>query len=115
MDEQDKILTIVFSVLAFILLVIVISICIWCCYRRRRRRHSIIHFRQEYHQRKPRQPTNQFIQNRHKRRKKRFNTNESAISFSFNPPHLINQNVKNLDQLLANESLERFPRNNFDR
>lgn len=111
MDELEEILTIVFSVLAFILLVIMISICIWCCYRRRRqRRHSIIHFRQEY-QCQPRQTIN-----RRQRRKKRFNTNDSVISFSFNPPHLINQNVKNLDQLLANESTpERFSRPNFDR
>ncbi|UJR27884.1 hypothetical protein I4U23_009149 [Adineta vaga] len=36
--------------------------------------------------------------------KRRFNTNESTITLSFDPPHLINQNVRNLEKLLNNES-----------
>jgi hypothetical protein len=59
------------------------------------------------------------IHNQRKKRKRRFNTNDSAISFSFNPPHLINQNVKKLDQLIANESSlhyeQQSPTNNSDR
>lgn len=39
-----------------------------------------------------------------KRKKTRFNTNDSALTFTFDAPHLINQNVKNLDKLLSNDS-----------
>jgi hypothetical protein len=39
-----------------------------------------------------------------KARRKRSNTNDSAITLSFNPPHLINQNVKNLEKFLNSES-----------
>lgn len=106
MDEREEIITIVFSILGFFVLMSVIIVCVCCLYRwhqRRHRQHAIIHVRHEY-QRRQRIRTNEVLENRRKRRKRRFNTNDSAISLSFNPPHLINQNVKNLDQLLASES-----------
>jgi len=109
MDESEQIiLAIVFSIVGFISIVIIIGFLIWYILRRRSKsrksniKSSITH-RQQYQRSQNLSSTN-VINNKRKKRTKRFNTNDSTISFSFNPPHLINQNVKNLDKLLASES-----------
>jgi hypothetical protein len=71
--------------------------------------------RQQYQRSQKNLSTMNAMHNKRKRRKRRFNTNDSTISFSFNPPHLINQNVKNLDQLIPIESPENLSINEIDR
>lgn len=124
MDEHEQIITIIFSILGFIAVITLISFCIWHIRNRRRQsknnlKKSPMTYRQQY-QRSQAIPSSNIIHNKRRRKKqRRFNTNESSISFSFDPPHLINQNVKNLDKLLANESTfiydDKQPINNLDR
>jgi FtsZ-interacting cell division protein ZipA len=107
MDEREEIITIVFSILGFITIIIIICLIIWNIHRRKSKsikniQHTPISYQQQY-QRSQKLTSNNIINNKRKKSKRRFNTNESDISFSFNPPHLINQNVKNLDKLLANK------------
>jgi len=107
MNEREEIITIIFSILGFITIIIIICLIIWNIHRRKSKsinniRHTPISYRQQY-ERSQKLTSNNIINNKRKKPKRRFNTNESDVSFSFNTPHLINQNVKNLDQLLANE------------
>jgi hypothetical protein len=99
MDERGEILTIVFSILGSISLVIIIWFIIWLCYQSKSKKS-----RQRQYQRSQKLSTTYVIRNKRRQRKRRFDTNDSSISFSFNPPHLINQNVKNLEQLIPAES-----------
>jgi hypothetical protein len=48
-----------------------------------------------------------FDNNEGKKTKNRFNTSDSSVSLAFNPPHLINQNVKNLNKLSSSTNLDR--------
>jgi hypothetical protein len=118
--ERDKIiLTIIFSIIGFIFLVLIIGFLFWRLIRYYRwkvkHRHSIegnrsssvSPYQRVQYQRSEKYLSTKFdIKNRNKTKKrtKRSNTNDSAITLSFNPPHLINQNVKNLEKLLHNES-----------
>jgi hypothetical protein len=118
--ERDKIiLTIIFSIIGFIFLVLIICFLLWRIinYYRSKIKHrnsleenhspSISPYQRTQYQRSEKYLSTKFdIQNRNKTKKrtKRSNTNDSAITLSFNPPHLINQNVKNLEKLLHNES-----------
>lgn len=122
--ERDKlILTIIFSIIGFIFLLLIICFLIWRlirCYRLKikpRASHEINHLprlssyhRQQY-QRSQKYISTKFNSNNHhhhphqrKLKKKRSNTADSALTLSFDSPHLINQNVKNLEKLLQNES-----------
>lgn len=107
--ERDQlILTIIFSLVGFVFLLLIISF-LFCrviqFYRLKHQRHlhSIPHRRSPpipIYQRSQK-PTSK---HRTKKRQKRSNTNDSAITLSFNPPHLINQNVKQLEKFYQNES-----------
>ena len=99
MDERGEILTVVFSILGTISLVIIIWLVVWLCYQSKSKRS-----RQRPYQRSQKLSKTNVVRNKRRRRKHRFNTNDSSISFSFNPPHLINQNVKNLEQLIPAQS-----------
>jgi hypothetical protein len=101
MDEREEIITIIFSILGLISMIIIISLLIWYCFRR----HSKSIVRQQRYKR-----SQNVIR---KRRKRRFTTNESSISFSYNPPHLINQKVKNL--VKTEHYQKRYSTNDIDR
>jgi FtsZ-interacting cell division protein ZipA len=104
MDDHDKIIVaIVFGVIGIISIIVIICFIIWLIRRNKlksiklKKSFSISH-RQQF------QPSQKLTSiksnnNQRKTKRKRFNTNDSVISLSFNPPHLINQNVKNLDSL----------------
>ncbi|CAF1593758.1 unnamed protein product [Rotaria sp. Silwood1] len=105
MDERDKIIiAVVFSIIGFILIIIIICFIIWFIYRRK---SNIINYDKNIfisHQQSYEHSQNILI-NKYNSKKQKFNTNDSSISLSFNTPHLINQNVKNLDKLLSFDSL----------
>ncbi|CAF3442987.1 unnamed protein product [Rotaria sp. Silwood2] len=109
MDERDKlIITIVFSVIGFISIIIIICFVTWFILRRKtnstnQNKSLSMPYRQQYEHSQNILIT-KYDSNKRKKRKRRFNTNDSSISLSFNPPHLINQNVKNLNRLLSLES-----------
>jgi hypothetical protein len=112
MDDQEKIIIGVTCGLSGVLLIIVITMFI--IHHKSNSSKTISHRQKYLRSQKPISTT--FNNNKRKRRNKRYNTNESTISLSFSPPHLINQNVKNLDQLLSNKSSERLPTtNDFNR
>jgi lipopolysaccharide export LptBFGC system permease protein LptF len=117
-DVRDKlILTIICSIVGFIFTMLIISLLFWLIiqhYRSKARRmnsneenNSPSYQRQQY-QRSQKYISNKSNvnnnNNKKKLKKRRFNTTDSAVTLSFNPPHLINQNVKNLEKLLHNES-----------
>jgi hypothetical protein len=119
-DDRDKIILIIIcSILGFILILLIICFFLWFIirsYRRSKAKHKNSndenssppispYYRQQY-QRSKNFPSTKFNinNNRRKRKRRRFSTNDSALTLSFDPPHLINQNVKNLDKLLNNES-----------
>ena len=114
--ERDQlILTIIFSIVAFVFLLLIISFlfCRLIQSSRSRTKHRLEHTRphppsiaiypRTSYQRSQKYPSKKF-DHQTKKRKKRANTNDSAISLSFNPPHLINQNVKHLEKFYQNES-----------
>jgi cytoskeletal protein RodZ len=103
MDEREEILVIIFSIIGLVSVLLIISFSIWYIRRRRSKLPKRPIPRQQYQRSEKISSTNVILKKR-RQRKKRFNTNESAISLSFNPPHLINQNVKNLDRLIVNET-----------
>ena len=103
MGENDTlIVAIVFGIIGIISIIIIISFIIWFIRRKnlqskKLKKNSSISHRPHY---QPSQKLTSIKSNNNQRKKrKRFNTNDSVISLSFNPPHLINQNVKNLDTL----------------
>ena len=112
LTERDQlILTIIFSIVGFVFLLLIISF-LFCrlikYYRMKhqRRMHSFNHLRSPpipIYQRSQK-PISNKSNHRTKKRQKRSNTNDSAITLSFNPPHLINQNVKQLEKFYQNES-----------
>jgi hypothetical protein len=110
--ERDKIiLTIIFSIIGLIFLVLIICFLFWRLiyyYRSKINHRDSIEENRSPYQRVQYQRSEKYldIQNRNKtkKRSRRSNTNDSAITLSFNPPHLINQNVKNLEKLFHNES-----------
>ncbi|CAF1062622.1 unnamed protein product [Rotaria sordida] len=110
MDERNKIIiTVVFSIIGFILIIVIFCFIIWFILRRKsnlinRNKNPSILRRQQY-ERSHNVFINKYNSNKQKKRKRRFNTNDSSISLSFDSPHLINQNVRNLDKLLHLESL----------
>lgn len=121
MDERELIITIIFSITGILAIIIIICILIWHIRYRKTKpiknfKHSPITTHRQQYQRSQVLSSSNIINNK---RKRRFNTNESTISLSFNPPHLINQNVKNLDKLLATESIlhyeDKQPTHNLDR
>ncbi len=109
MDEHEQlIIAIVLGIVGFLSMMIIICFFIWFFLRRKskslqHKQLSSISRRQPYRRSEKFSPRN-VIDNKRRRQKGRFNTNDSVISFSFQPPHLINQNVRNLDRLLASES-----------
>ena len=103
--ERDQlILTILFSIIGFILLVFLICCSCWRIIRsyhlKIKQKHQEEIYQRKYYSNKFRQP----IYRKTKKRQKRSKTTDSTITMSFNPPHLINQNVKNLEKFLQNES-----------
>lgn len=121
--ERDKIiLTIIFSIIGFIFLLLSICFLIWRIIRYYRLKMKsqnsndtnhlppISSYHRQQYQRSQKYVSTKFNMNKTKnnhhqrKKKKRSNTSDSAITLSFNPPHLINQNVKNLEKLLHNES-----------
>lgn len=108
MNERDIILVIIFSIVGVLSCVFIVIFFILFCIRRQMNKKQVPQ-RQKYERsRNATTTTTNLVLNKQKqRRKKRFNTNESVVSWTFNSPHLINQNVRNLDQFIVNES----PRN----
>jgi hypothetical protein len=116
--ERDKIiLTIIFSIVGFILIVLIICFLFWRLIRYYRSKSREKNWNKQYNSspyyraqypRSQKYLSTKFDMNpnhyQRKARRKRSNTNDSAITLSFNPPHLINQNVKNLEKLFHNES-----------
>jgi uncharacterized membrane protein len=117
-DERDKIIiTIICSIVSFIFIIIIICFTLWLIIRYCRSKGedtnsteennspSISSYhRQQYQRSQKISSTILAINNKRKKKKRRSNTNDSTLTLSFDPPHLINQNVKNLDKLLGNES-----------
>ncbi|CAF0824564.1 unnamed protein product [Adineta ricciae] len=111
-DERDKIILIIIcSVISFVFIIIIISFIIWLIihqYRSKNQDKQSIDRHPPspiptYHRTQKIPPVSNIHHIKGKKRR-RFNTNESTITLSFDPPHLINQNVKNLQKLLNNES-----------
>ena len=120
--ERDQlILTIIFSIVAFVFLLLIISLLLCRLIRSSQTRskhrleqsfeHARVHpppsisiYPRTQYQRSQKYPSKNKFNHQSKTRKKRANTNDSVISFSFNPPHLINQNVKHLEKFYQNES-----------
>lgn len=109
MDDRDKIIiSAVLSIVGVTSIIFIVYLIIWFVLRRKSKstnhvRNPSIPYRQRF-ERSQNAVLTRLDSNKRRKRKRRFNTNDSAISFSFNPPHLINQNVKNLDKLLPLES-----------
>ena len=120
LSESDTlILIIVCSIVGFLILSLII--CLFCCfsiryYRRRSKRldsqtetdspvlpTSRQHYQRSQHVSKATTKLDPNHMKKKKRRGRRFNTNDSAITLSFDPPHLINQNVKNLDRFFPTD------------
>jgi len=114
--EHDKIvLIIIFSIIGFTFILLSFCFLFWriiCYYRSKPKR---MNFNGENYsrpissyQRSRKYASTKFDinnnNNRRRKRKRRSNTNDSAITLSFDPPHLINQNVKNLEKFLNSES-----------
>jgi hypothetical protein len=122
--EPDKIiLTIIFSIVGSIFIILIICFLFWRIIHHYRSTTKRMNFNEEnnsppissYHrpqyQRSQKYISNKFNinnnnnnNNKRRKRKRRSNTIDSAITLSFNPPHLINQNVKNLEKILNSES-----------
>jgi len=120
--EHDKIvLIIIFSIIGFTFILLSFCFLLWriiCYYRSKTRRMNfngenysrpISSYHRPQYQRSQKYVSTKFDINnnnnkRRRKRKRRSNTNDSAITLSFDPPHLINQNVKNLEKFLNSES-----------
>jgi ABC-type bacteriocin/lantibiotic exporter with double-glycine peptidase domain len=110
MDEQAKIIiSIVFGVIGILSSIVIVCFIIWLIYRRKSKSRNLKKTssisQQPQYQSSENSTSIKSNKNSRRKRNKRFNTNDSAISLSFNPPHLINQNVKNLDKLLSTDSI----------
>lgn len=118
LSERDTlVLIIVGSIVGFFVftLIICLSCCCWIRYWRRRSQRlnsqsehdsPVLPSSRNHYQRSQKLPSTKLDSNyvkKTKRRRRRFNTNESAITLSFDPPHLINQNVKNLDRFFPTD------------
>lgn len=109
MDDRDKIIiTVVFSIVGIIAAILIICFIVWFLFRHKSKSHirpknPSLSYRPQY-ERSQSLSVTKFDNNKRRQRKRRFNTNDSSISLSFDPPHLINQNVKNLDKLLPLDS-----------
>jgi hypothetical protein len=113
LNERDTLIVIIVcSIVGFLSLVLIICCCFWCVIRYYRLQSKRLNSGEEndspvmassrqHYQRSQKAQSNKTDQHYSRNKKKRrFNTNESDITLSFDPPHLINQNVKNLDRLL---------------
>ena len=113
LNERDTLIVIIVcSIVGFFSLLLIICCCFWCVIRHYRLQAKRLNTHEEnespvmassrqHYQRSQKLPPSK-VDNHYlgRKKKRRFNTNDSAITFSFDPPHLINQNVKNLDRLL---------------
>lgn len=94
MDEREQLVVIIVcSVVGGLILLTAILIFV-CCLLRERATYER-RYRPSHRHRSSRKYT---------KKPARVNTNDSSISVPFDPPHLINQNVKHLDQLLSSNS-----------
>src|SRR5690348_10372477 len=109
MDERIKIIiAVVLSVIGFISIVIIFCLIIWFILRRKlnlknQNKNLSTSHRQQY-ERSHNVLITKYDNNKRKKRKRKYHTNDSSISLPFDSPHLINQNVRNLDKLLSLES-----------
>ena len=126
-NARDKIIiTIICSIVGFVSLALIIFFVLWFIIDHyRSKAHKCMNSNEEnnssplslYYRRPYRRsqqlPSMKMCFNNHnnnsnnidrRNKKRRFNTNDSVLTLSFDPPHLINQNVKNLDKLLNSES-----------
>ena len=115
-DRDALIIIVICSIVGFLLFVFIICFFLWLIIRNSRSKSnrlsidevkpSVTNSTQRPHfQRADKISSEKIQENRLKRKKtRRFNTNDSAISLSFEPPHLINQNVKHLSHFLNNEA-----------
>ena len=109
MDRRTTIIVAtILSIFGVILIIVIICFIYWFIRRRKSKLKSQIHdpvlsHRKQY-ERSQKSISMKYVNNRRRERKKRFNTNDSSLSLPFHTPHLINQNVKNLDQLVLNET-----------
>lgn len=130
LNERDLLIVIVVcSVVGFLLFILIICSCFWLIIRHYRSKSrsltmnddndsAIVTTNRTHYQRAKKLPQNKIEENRRRRKGKRYNTNESAITLSFDPPHLINQNVKNLEQLIHNENtlaMQSYPYDDYSR
>ncbi|CAF1298733.1 unnamed protein product [Adineta steineri] len=119
MDGLDKIIIVtICSAVGLILIIAIISVIIWFILRRKsnttayNRKSNI--FRRPQYQRSKKFFSIKFHSTNGKTGKSKFNTSDSSVSLSFNPPHLINQNVKNLDKLSTSTNLDRCSKGTSD-
>jgi hypothetical protein len=120
LNQQDTIIVIIVcTIVGFLLLVLIVCFILWCIIRQYRLRSKRFESSDErnvqttssYRQQCPRwqkSACTSKAEHKHTKRKKRprLNTNESSISLSFDPPHLINQNVKHLDKLFNSDATQ---------
>ena len=103
MDGYDRrILTIIAGCLGAAILLTVVGLIVWLIVLRRTSSHRNRTPSSSHRQRYER--ASKVSRQDRKHLKHEFNGNESSISFSFIPPHLLNQNVKHLDRILASDS-----------
>jgi hypothetical protein len=112
MDGLDKLIIITIgSGIGLISIISIICFIIWFILHRKSNatnynRNPPILYRQKY-QCSKKFFAIKFHNNKGHIEKNRFNTSDSSVSLSFNPPHLINQNVKNLEKLSSSTNLDR--------
>ncbi|CAF1498423.1 unnamed protein product [Adineta ricciae] len=114
MDGLDRVITItICSAVGAVSMLAIVCFLIWFFCRRKshdtvQHRKACLFCRQHY-QRSNKFFSIKFHNNAGKRPgKSRFSTSDSSVSLSFNPPHLINQNVRNLEKLSTPTNIERF-------
>ncbi|UJR21861.1 hypothetical protein I4U23_024934 [Adineta vaga] len=113
MDGLDRIIIVaICSAVGIVSMIAIICFIIWLILHRKSHRtvynRKSCLFRRQQHQRSNKFFSIKFHNKNERFGKNRFNTSGSSVSLSFNPPHLINQNVKNLDKLSAPTNIERF-------
>ena len=112
MDGLDRIIIVtICSAVGIISIIAIICFLVWLILHRKSNRtvynrKSCLSRRQQHH-RSNKFFSIKFHNTNKKLGKNRFNTSDSSVSLSFNPPHLINQNVRNLDKLSPSTNIER--------
>lgn len=96
MDERDQLVVIIVSSVVGGLILLTTILVFLCCLLRQNKTTYERRYR-------PSQQRNH-LSKKYTKNPARSNTIDSSISVPFDPPHLINQNVKHLDHLLTSNS-----------